>query len=248
MQRPIVYIIFFTIFVCFTLPAQEDIVIDQTMISTAIITDQKLIEFFLEAYLIPEEDVAEMRFIDATGNGFGDEDLIKCFPSEKTYFLFPSEDAQAVMNNWKFTSNFQSVTQNAAPETFETLGTDKAQNAVLSSLLRGINRNYNDLPIKIYFERDSNAVVFDMWGFKPDSLQWQPKPEPPKVPDTTYDILHVLRSDTLILSDTTYYDQFYIYRSGADTLYMSEKEFEERTLKQQTRFQPGLIPARKSQD
>lgn len=223
----------------------ENIVIDQSMISTAILKDPELINFFLDAYLIPEEAVVEMRFIDATGNGFGEEDLIKCLPSEKTYFLFPSEEAQAVMNNWKFTSNFQSVTQNAAPETFENLETDKAQNAVLASLLSGLNRNYSDVPMKIYFERDSNAVVFDMWGYKADSLNWKAKPKPPKVPDTTYDILHVLRSDTLILSDTTYYDQFYIYRSVADTLYMSEKEFNEKTRQQQTIYQPGLVPAGK---
>jgi hypothetical protein len=87
-----------------------------------------------------------------------------------------------------------------------------------------------------------------MWSYKPESLQWKPQPQPPKIPDTTYDLLHVLRSDTLILSDTTYYDQFYIYRSVSDTLYMSEKEFEERSLQQQTLYQPGLAPVKNEPD
>lgn len=222
-------------------PQQQGVKIDQAMISTATIKDADLINFFVEAYLIPEEEVTEMRFIDATGNGFGEEDLIKCYPSERTYYLFPSDTAQKVMNDWEFTSNFQSVTQNAAPEVFETLENDKAQNAILANLLRTVNWNYQAKPMKIFFERDSNTVVFDMWGYKLDSLAWQPPPPPPTVPETAYDILHVLRSDTLIVSDTTYYDQFYIYRSISDTLFMSEEEFRAQAEERQRTFLPGLV-------
>lgn len=222
---------------------QQSVTIDQQMVSTAIVKDPELINFFIEAYLIPEENVTEIRFIDATGNGFGEEDLIKCYPSERTYYLFPSEDAQAVMNNWEFTSNFQSVTQNVDPAIFERLETDKAQNWILSGLLRALNWQYQDRPIKIFFSRDSNTVVFDMWGFNPKALAWQPPPPPPQVPRTTYDLMHILRSDTLIISDTTYYDQYFIYRTVADTLFMSEEEFRRETLRKQTDYQPGLLPA-----
>ena len=221
---------------------QDHVKIDQQMVATATIRDQELINFFLEAYLIPEEEVREIRFIDATGNGFGEEDLIKCYPSAKTYYLFPSDTAQQVMNAWEFTSNFQSVTSNADPVVFERLENDRAQNAILAGLLKGINRNYRDKPIKIFFERDSNAVVFDMWGYQPDSVQWQPPPPPPRVAETTFDIMHVLRSDTLVISDTTYYDQYYIYRSVVDTLFISETEFRRENERLQTTYQPGLVP------
>ena len=63
---------------------QQSITIDQQMVSTAIIKDPELINFFMEAYLIPEENVSELRFIDATGNGFGEEDLINLTPREQT--------------------------------------------------------------------------------------------------------------------------------------------------------------------
>lgn len=222
---------------------QQSVTIDQQMVSTAIVKDPELINFFIEAYLIPEESVTEIHFIDATGNGFGEEDLIKCYPSERTYYLFPSEDAQKIMNNWEFTSNFQSVTQNVDPAVFERLETDKAQNWILSALLRALNWHYQDQPIKIFFSRDSNTVVFDMWGFNPQALAWQPPPPPPQVPRTTYDLMHILRSDTLIIADTTYYDQYFIYRSVADTLFMSEEEFRRETLRKQTSYQPGLLPA-----
>ncbi len=224
----------------------RQVVIDQSMISTATVSDPELIAFFLEAYLIPEESVAKIQFIDATGNGFGEEDLIKCFPSEKTYYLFPSDTAQKVMNQWEFTSNFQSVTQNADPEVFERLEHNRAQNTILAALLKAVNWNYRELPMKIFFERDSNTVVFDMWGYKSRALEYQPPPPPPKVPETTYDVLHVLRSDTLIIADTTYYDQFYIYRSVSDTLFISEEEFRARMHRDRTTYQPGIVPPQKT--
>ena len=229
----------------FHVQAQSEVIIDQVMVSTATVTDPGLIRFFLEAYLIPEENVTELRFIDATGNGFGEDDLIKCFPSEKTYFLYPSDTAQQVMNQWKFTSNYQSVTQLSPPEVFENIEKDKASNGILAGLLRSLNLNYHDIPIKIYFERDTSAIVFEMWGYTRDSLQWRPPPPPPKISETTYDVLHVWRSDTLIIADTAYYDQFFVFKSVADTVVISEEEFREVTRRQQVKFQPGLVPARK---
>ncbi|RMF62157.1 MAG: hypothetical protein D6748_00070, partial [Calditrichaeota bacterium] len=197
---------------------QTQVVIDQQMVATATVTEPSLIQFFLETFLIPEDNVNKLVFIDATGNGFGEDDLIKCFPSEKTYFLYPSDTAQKVMNQWQFTSNFQSVTQLSEPEVFEKLEKDKAANWILAGLLRSINQNYKDIPIKIYFERDTTAVVFEMWGYDPQALQWSPPPPPPRVPQTTYDMLHIWRSDTLFITDTTYYDQFFVYKSVADTV------------------------------
>lgn len=60
--------------------------------------------------------------------------------------------------------------------------------------------------------------------------------------ETTFDIMHVLRSDTLVISDTTYYDQYYIYRSVVDTLFISETEFRRENQRLQTTYQPGLVP------
>jgi hypothetical protein len=224
------------------LPAQDEVVIDQAMISTATITERKWIDFFINSYLIPESEVERIVFIDATGNGFGEEDLIKCFPSEKTYYLFPSDSAQKIMNSWEFSSNFQSVTQNKAPEVFEELQTDRAQNWILAGLLHSLNRNYADLPMKMYFERDSTTMVFELWGYTEPALRWRPPPPPPSVPETTYDLLHVLRSDTLFVSDTTYYDQFFIYRNVVDTVFMSNEDLIEREKKSDGIYQPGLVP------
>lgn len=225
------------------LAAQSEVIIDQTMVATATITNPELIDFFIKTQLIPENEVTKIQFIDATSNGFGEEDLIKCFPSEQTYFFhLLSDTAQKVIEDWEFTSNFQSVTRNESPKVFESLETDKAQNWILSGLLRSLNWNYNDTPMKIYFERDSTTMVFEMWGYNPWNLRWKPPPPPPTVPETTYDILHIFRSDTLFVADSTYYDHFYIYRSVSDTLFISEQELNTAARPNDTVFLPGLTP------
>ncbi|MFQ5769482.1 MAG: hypothetical protein ACE5HX_03030 [bacterium] len=223
--------------------AQGEVIIDQAKIATATVTNPKLIDFFIQSYLIPETEVTEIQFIDATGNGFGEEDLIKCFPSEKTYYLFPSDTAQKVMNKWKYKANYQITVKNESPEVFESLETRKAENWILSGLLRSLNWNYSDLPMKIYFARDSTTMVFEMWGYNPWALQWKPPAPPPKVPETTYDVVHIIRSDTLFVADTTYYDQFYIYRSVSDTLFISEKELSTAARPLGPAFEPGLVPS-----
>lgn len=226
-------------------PAQEKILIDQKMISIATITDTSLIKFFLEAFFISETNVTRMEFIDATANGFGEEDLVKVYPSEKIYLTTPSDTAQKVMHSWKFTDNYQTVTQNKPPEVFENLPTNKAENWILAGLLKSLNWQYRDLPMKLRFERDSTTTLFEMWGFNRSALSWRPPPPPPRIPETTYDVIHVLRSDTLFVADTTYYDQFYIYRTIRDTLFISEQDLQKGQGTQPPAFLPGLLPPRR---
>lgn len=194
--------------------------VDQKIIRVASVTDPALIEFFLMEFLITDSPVTKMEIIDATANGFGVEDIVKCYPSERIYVPTPSDTAQKVMNNWRFSANFQVVTQNGPAEIFEGTKTEAAQNGILASLLRGLERNYQDWPIKLYFERDQQTATFEIWGYNPVRLQY--KPAPPVVPDTVtaYDIVHVLRQDTLVVADTTLYDVLFIQRTVSDTVFV----------------------------
>ena len=72
------------------------------MIRIATISDPKLIEFFLFEFLITDTAVTKMEIIDATSNGFGIEDLVKCYPSERIYVPTPSDTAQKIMNAKRF--------------------------------------------------------------------------------------------------------------------------------------------------
>lgn len=205
--------------------AQNGTTVDQKMIRVATINDPKLIEFFLFEFLITDTLVNKMEIIDATGNGFGIEDLVKCYPSERIYVPTPSDTAQKVMNAWKFTANYQIVTQNSPAEVFEGTKTDAAQNAILAALLRGLQRNYKDAPIKFYFERDANTATFEMWGYNPTRLSYTAAPPPMPDTVTAYDVLSVTYQDTLVVADTTIYDLLYISRTVSDTVFVGADEF-----------------------
>jgi hypothetical protein len=209
--------------------AQNGTTVDQKMIRIASVTDQNLIQFFLFEFLITDTAVAKMEIIDATGNGFGVEDLVKCYPSERIYVPTPSDTAQKVMNGWKFTANYQIVTQNSPPEVFEGTKNDAAQNGILAALLRGLQRNYKESPIKLYFERDAKTATFEMWGYSPSRLNYTAAP--PAMPDTitAFDLLSVTYQDTLVVADTTIYDLLYISRTVSDTVFVGLDEFEIKT-------------------
>ncbi|RMF69064.1 MAG: hypothetical protein D6743_02525 [Calditrichaeota bacterium] len=199
-----------------------EVTVDKMTVPVVSIQDPSLIDFFVSEFFIAETLVTRLEIIDATRNGFGEDDLVKTYPSEQIYFPVPSDSAQKIMNSWRFKANFQIVTENRAPEEFENLPQQKAENGILASILRGVNRNYQDQPINIWFQRDSSGVTFEMWGFKESALTYSPPPPP--VPDSvvTYDLVHVIRSDTLLNTDSTLYDLIYVYKTVSDTLYFDD--------------------------
>lgn len=200
----------------------EEIFVGKITVPVVSIEDKSLIDFFVFEFFIAETLVTRMEIIDATGNGFGEDDLVKTYPSGQIYFPVPSDSAQQIMNSWRFKANFQIVTENRLPEDFERLQTEKAENGIFASILRGVNRNYQDQPINIWFQRDKSGVTFEMWGFNRALLNYTPAPPP--VPDSvvTYDIVHIIRSDTLIKADTTLFDLIYVYKTVSDTLILGE--------------------------
>lgn len=200
----------------------DEIFVGKITVPVVSIEDRSLIDFFVFEFFIAETLVTRMEIIDATGNGFGENDLVKTYPSEQIYFPVPSDSAQQIMNSWRFKANFQIVTENRSPEDFERLQTEKAENGILASILRGVNRNYQDQPINIWFQRDKSGVTFEMWGFNRSLLNYTPAPPP--VPDSvvTYDLVHIIRSDTLIKADTTLFDLIYVYKTVIDTLILGE--------------------------
>jgi len=190
------------------------IVVDKISVPVVTITDPQLIDFFMFEFFVAETLVTRLDIIDATGNGFGEDDLVKTYPSEAIYFPVPSDSAQKIMNSWQFKANFQIVTEHRQPEEFEN-----APNGIFAGILRGVNRNYSDQPMKILFERDDKGVTFEMWGYNPGALNYAPPP--PAVPDSvvTYDLVRVFRADTLMKADTKLYDLIYVYKSVSDTVY-----------------------------
>ncbi|MFQ5602578.1 MAG: hypothetical protein ACE5HS_04855 [bacterium] len=201
----------------------KDMKVDKMSVPVVSIKDRALIDFFMFEFFIAETLVTQIDIIDATGNGFGEDDLVKTYPSQAIYFPVPSDSAQKIMNSWQFKANFQIVSENREPTEFENPTNANAPNGIFAAILKGVNRNYRDQPIKILFERDKNGVTFEMWGYEPAALSYTPPPPP--VPDSvvTYDLVHVFRADTLIKADTTLYDLIYLYKTVSDTVYIDSK-------------------------
>lgn len=204
--------------------AQEKVKVNRDLVPQVTITNSELIQLILDQCLIPESSVKKMEILDINQNGFGEKDIARVFPSNNVYILNKiSSDVQKKMDNWGFEANFQITGANRPPAAYDSVEADKAAHSIFSTLLRGINRNYHDYPMKIRFERDSIGIVFEMWSYNEDKLETG-NPQP-FMPDSviTYDIFHVFHDDTLVNFDTTLYDIIHIQYNQIDTVYIGGK-------------------------
>jgi len=170
--------IFSVIFNSKTMAQQKSIAVDQTIVQTTTVYNQKLIKFFVEDFMIPEKDVKRMVIYDLSGDGFGEMDIAQTYPGGKFYLLTPSSKAQKIMNMWsfggniKFTANF-----NDSPGLFENAPDSvRAQGGIFAELLRGLRRNYKGIPIKLHLEQDENVAAFELWGYDPNLMKYTPPP------------------------------------------------------------------------
>jgi hypothetical protein len=236
---------------------RQDVIIDQTIVQTAKVTNPGLIKKIISISLIPEDAdlVKSITFIDANNNGFGSDDYVLIHPQGKSYDLMPSAELTEIMNNWPYKASTQLIggeKQNA--EYYENIPeTDpetKATNYILASLLRGLDTNYGGTEMKIYFERgEDGTYTLNMWGYDTteDALQWQKPRYPPGGYVKNYDIFRVQRTDrdTLFIDNTTLYDQIYIYHNVVDTVFIAPDSAKSETLPHDVTHQPGLLPPAK---
>ncbi len=177
------------------------------------ITDQSLIKLLMDEFFIPETLVTRMEIIDVGRNGFGPKDLVRIYPSDEIYFVeFVSKKAQDLMNNWEFKANFQIVAQNSDPNMVSDYTERKPAYNIFISLLRSLDKNYKDLPMKLKLERDSTTVMFEMWDYNESALRFE----------TIADSSKPGRRDWYSFSagDSTYYDCIFVYKTIIDTVYI----------------------------
>lgn len=184
----------------------QPIQVDQDVVQTATVTNRKLIDYFVEDFMIPEEKVQKLLIYDLSGDGFGERDIARTFPGGKFYLLTPSEKAQKIMNKWsfggniKFTANF-----NDSPELFENAPDSvRAMGGIFAALLRGLRRNYKGIPIKIHLEQDQDVAAIEMWGFNPQSMKYKSPPVakvPEPVPVMKLIYLEKMIEDTVFTSE-----------------------------------------------
>ena len=171
-------LIFSAIFISKVMAQQKSIAVDQTIVQTTSVYNQKLIKFFVEDFMIPEKNVKKMVIYDLSGDGFGEMDIARTYPGGKFYLLTPSSKAQKIMNMWsfggniKFTANF-----NDSPELFENAPDSvRAQGGIFAELLRGLRRNYKGVPIKLHLEQDNDVTAIEMWSYDPNLMKYKAPP------------------------------------------------------------------------
>jgi len=156
----------------------KSVYIDQTVVQTTTITNKKLINFFVEDFMIPEKEVKKMVIYDLSGDGFGEMDIARTYPGGKFYLLTPSSKAQKIMNSWSFGGNIKfTANSNDSPELFENAPDSvRAMGGIFAGLLRGLRRNYNGVPIKLHLEQDDKVTAIEMWGYDPVRMKYTPPP------------------------------------------------------------------------
>lgn len=185
----------------------RSVVVDQTIVQTTTVLNPKLINFFVEEFMIPEKEVKRMVIYDLTGDGFGDKDIARTYPGGRFYVLSPSVKAQKIMNLWSFGGNIKfTANSNDSPELFEHAPDSvRAQGAIFADLLRGLRRNYKGVPIKIHLEQDEKVTAIEMWGYDPNLMRYTPQPVN-KVPEQ----IPVMK---LIYLEKTVVDSVYVNRN-----------------------------------
>ena len=200
------------------------------------INDRSTIRLFIEDFFIPEEpdEVTKLEVIDVTNNGFGPDDILVVYPSMRVYAIDqPTPRVQSIMRSWTFDEQ-QRDAVNLEPDYFYPHGADTldlrfitrdemidlVQNSIIADLLESLNRNYRSLPISLRLERDSEGFTFQMWDFDRNGFSFTPRP--PGVPDSVavHDMLYVMRTDSTIVADTTYYDIIYINKTIEEIQYL----------------------------
>ena len=141
----------------------------------------------------------------------------------RTFYLSEISDSlQIKMGEWKQQAAreiaFDLISGDEFYDIFEK--SEKPGYLVLANIIYALERVYKDIPMELYFKRDSTGIRFDFWGYNPDSLVYRPGGPIGYELSTAYDLMYIQRSDTTIISDTTLYDLIFIYKTMVDTMYM----------------------------
>ncbi len=210
-------------------PSVAEPEVSQIFRNIADITDRASIALILEDFLIPEDadQVDRIEIIDISNIGFGRDDIVVVYPSMNVYIVEqPSRELAEIMRSWGVQEHRRDASNELEPDYFypafaDTLTEAEIQErqlelvlgSVISDLLESVNRNYDDLPLSLRFERDDEGFTFQLWNYDNDAFAF--KPRPPAAPDSigVYDFLYMVSADTTIISDTVMYDIMYINKS-----------------------------------
>jgi hypothetical protein len=202
----------------------QEIHVRPVMAYSASVTDRALIQQFMEQQaILSDEPVDSIEVIDATANGFGENDLLMLYPSKQIYPLMTVEEPlKSIMTNWRYNLSQVTSPHVRAAELAQQARNDRNPYvAVLSHVLRGLEKYYSGSQIEGTFRRDQNSSYIALWNFAADSFRYQDTREGGAT-DTLhyYDLLQITTHDTMFVADSTMYDVIYVYKTYRDTVYV----------------------------
>jgi hypothetical protein len=193
----------------------------------ASVTDTTVIREFLQQQSIPTtEQTDSLEIIDATGNGFGENDLVIVYPSKQTYSLMTIEEPlKSMMKDWRYNAEQLTSPDTTSAQLFEDARADSTGKGgfkgLLAFILKGLELYYGGNTVEGAFRRDQNSSYLELLNYNKDALKYR-KLETAALSDTvhSYDLLQIVSRDTLVESDSTMYDVIYVYKTLHDTVYL----------------------------
>ena len=227
--------------------------VSQIFRNIAEINDPASIQIIFEDFFITEdvEQVDRIEIIDVSDIGFGSNDILVVYPSRNVYMLDqPSPQLAETMRGWSIQEQRRDAENTLSADYFYPAHADTlerweveeseivlVQNSLISDILESLNRNYQDMPISLRFERGEmdEGFTFQMWNYNEDAFSFSPRPARSDS-IAVNDFLYVLYSDSTVVADTTMYDVIFINKTIQETIYIPP--FEEQQIIQ-TQTLPG---------
>jgi hypothetical protein len=202
----------------------QDVHVQPIMAFRAMVTEPGLIQQFLHSQaILVEGKVDSLEVIDATSNGFGENDLLMLFPSKQIFPLMTVEEPlKSIMGGWHYNLTQMTTPSRSSSELRQQARADQnPYTGLLSFVLRGLERYYRGNRVEGTFRRDENSSYIALWNFAPDSFRYREIIDS-TVSDTIhqYDLLQIVSHDTTFIADSTLYDVIYVYKTFHDTVYM----------------------------
>ena len=193
----------------------------------ASVTDSSVIgQFVLQQSLPLTEPADSLEIIDASGNGFGENDLIIVYPSKQIFTLMTIEEPlKTMMKDWQYNSAQLTTPDMTSAKLFQGARDDStgkgAFKGLLGFVLKGLELYYSGDVVEGSFRRDQNRSVLERWNYAPAALHSQDL-RSAGLADTVhaYDLLQIVSQDTVELADSTLYDVIYVYKTLHDTVYV----------------------------
>jgi hypothetical protein len=217
----------------------DSVSLTRPVVPRMVVRDRDAISYLFACCAFGEvaaDSIALVEVYDFGRSGFSNGDLMVCQPSGRSYLLEGlDDDFLAAAATWaraeqlevtryvRDTSLMDDLSAELAPpDTYDweipapELPPDEDARQALRAIWAGIHEavisQYGSAPVELYFARGDSTTGIEVWGYRPDSLQFQYLF--PKVNPARHDLLTVTVSDTVIRGDAAYLDLLMIGERG----------------------------------